>query len=57
MTLRARLRRLLAVRASHTPGSGSGSMTEGPPGSLHEPRPSTNSLFEPDPPREKRDRD
>jgi|GEM_PF-4491664 len=32
-------------------------MTEGPPGSLHEPRPSTNSLFEPDPPREKRDRD
>ena len=52
MTWRGRLRQLLAVRASHTPGSGSGSMTEGPPSSLHEPRPTTNSWYEPGPPRD-----
>jgi len=52
MTWRGRLRQLLAVRASHTPGSGSGSMTEGPPGSLHEARPTTNSMYEPEPPRD-----
>jgi hypothetical protein len=52
MTVLARLKRLLAVRVSDTPGSGSGSMTEGPPTSLHESRPIPNSLVEPKPPRD-----
>jgi len=58
MALWAKLKRLLAVRASDMAGSGSGSMTEGPPGSLHESRPIPNSLVEPAPPHdETRERD
>ena len=57
MTWRGRLRRLLAVRVSHTPGVGSGSMTQGPPGSLHQARPTANSLYEPEPPRDGLTRD
>jgi hypothetical protein len=49
MSFIGKLKRLLAVRASDTPGVGSGSMTEGPPTTLHEPRPTTTSLVEPAP--------
>jgi hypothetical protein len=51
MSILGKLRRLLAVRVSDTPGVGSGSLLpDGPPTSLHEPRPTTTSApVRPDP--------
>jgi hypothetical protein len=52
MALRSLLQKLFSVRVADISGVGSAAATAAPADGLHEPRPTTNSWYEPEPPRD-----
>jgi hypothetical protein len=57
MTVKSFLQKLFSVRVAEISGVGSAAATAAPADGLHEPRPTTNSLVESEPPRDDVHRD